>query len=282
MFFLKFVGFLLSVILSGTAPAAAAAIVPKDEANLKLQVSLLSDVHMQSFELSGFQELTKALLDIGASERPQDALVFAGDNTMNGQNFEYLMFYGLLSKYNPVKNTSTMVVMGNHDFMAPATGRQAMDRHSFFYQSYAGAKTDGPVYCQKINGYMFIMLGGEDEHDEGVSAAYLEGLRLLLAVLEQDKPVFVFTHYPLRDAAALEVLARHPHVFLFNGHWHTPLHVKAEDGITRVNLPALHSHISDEYAGEGVQMEVYADRVIFRQRNYFTGEWGREFEVAIS
>jgi len=288
--FLKIVGFFLSAILVWSVPASSgAAIEPKDQANLKLQASLLSDVHMQSFEYSGYQELAKGLRGIANSKARQDALVFVGDNTMNGQGFEYLMFYGLLSHYNPVGAKNTLVAMGNHDYAASSTVQKAIDRHNFFLRSYNGAANDKAYYSQVINGYTFLVLGGDDAQDEytftAAQAAWLGGA---MAAAAPGKPVFVFCHYSLyksdaNDAALLAVLEQYPNVFLFNGHWHTPLDARDDNGITRVNLPALHGRHSDgRGVGEGVQLEVYGDRVILRGRNYMTGEWGEAFEIALT
>ena len=272
MLFLKVIGFILSILLVWTVPPqlGKTTFEPEDEAGLKLQASVVSDVHMQSFEYTGFQELSKTLRDIAASKVKQDALVFVGDNTMNGQSFEYLMFYGILSHYNKVSARNTLVTMGNHEFFAPASDQAAIDRHNFFLQSYNGTKNDTAYYSQKIKGYTFIILG-EDDTDE--QAAWLDDT---MAAAEAGKPVFVFAHEPFYDTAALEGF---PDVFLFNGHWHTPLDVWDDGGITRVNLPGLHSHEGGEYAGEGVQLEVYADKVVFRGRNYMKGEWLGEDDV---
>jgi len=280
MIFLKILGFLLSAILVWTVPCpSGVTIVPKDQANLKLQVSVLSDVHMQSFEYTGFQELSKTLRDISGSKVTQDALVFVGDNTMNGQIFEYLMFYGILSHYNPVRAANTLVTMGNHDFMA-AAGQAAVDRHNFFLRSYNGAQNTEAYDSQVINGCTFIILSG-DEY-EALSPAAVDWLANTMAAAAPGKPVFVFRHDSLYDSAVLSVLEQYPNVFLFNGHWHTPLRAWASNGITRVNLPGLHSHEGGEYAGEGVQMEVYTDKVLLRGRNYMTGEWGAEYEIPLS
>ena len=280
MVFLKLAGFLLSAILMWTVQAPAnVAIEPEDPQNLQLQVSVLSDVHMQSFEYSGFQELAKTLRDIEGSKVKQDALVFVGDNTMNGQIFEYLMFYGLLSRYSPVKSANTLVAMGNHDFFTAPTPQAAIDRHNFFLRSYTGASAGKAYYSQVINGCTFVLLG--EEEDDEISEAQVAWLAGTLAAAEPGKPIFVFFHYNLYGPA-LDILEQYQNVFLFNGHWHTPLDVWDGNGVTHVNLPGLHSHIGDEYAGEGLQIEIYADKVLLRGRNYMTGEWGEDYEIELT
>jgi len=277
MLFLKAIGFLLSVILVWTVPPqpGKTTFAPKDEAGLKLQASLIADAHMQSFEYSGFRELSKSLRDIGASKVKQDALVFVGDNTMNGQTFEYLMFYGILSHYNKVCAKNTLVTMGNHETFAPATMQASIARHNFFLQSYNGTKNGKAYYSKVINGCTFIVLG------EDIEDAQVAWLADTMAAAGAGKPVFVFKHEPLYSTAALTVLKQYPNVFLFNGHWHTPLDTWDDGGVTRVNLPGLHSHESGAYAGEGVQLEVYANKVLLRERNYMTGAWGGEIEIAL-
>jgi len=282
--FLKIIGFLLSAILVWTVQSpSGAAIEPKDQANLKLQVSILSDVHMQSFEYSGYQELAKGLRGIGNSKVKQDALVFVGDNTMNGQIFEYMMFYGILSHYSPVSAKNTLVVTGNHDYMAASTAQKAIDRHNFFLQSYTGASSGKDYYSQVVNGYTFITLGGEKQDNSVISDAQRAWLGETLAAAAPGQPIFVFMHYNINNTAALSLLAQYPNVFLFNGHWHTPLEVWPEAGVTKVNLPSLHGRHADGLGvGSGVQMEVYADKVLLRGRNYITGEWDEEFQVALA
>jgi len=292
MIFLKILGFLLSAILVWTVQCPAGdAIEPKDAQNLKLQVSVLSDVHMQSFEYTGFQELARGLRGLGHAEAKQDALVFVGDNTMNGQSFEHLMFYGILSHYSPVKRANTLVAMGNHDYAAAATVNAAIDRNNFFLRSYNGAQNDKAYYSREIKGCTFVILAGDDPEDEyTLSAAQAAWLGDTMAAAAPGKPVFVFCHYSLsgydaNDAAILAVLEQYPNVFLFNGHWHTPLSVWDAGGVTKVNLPALHGRHSDgQGMGEGVQLEVYENKVLLRGRNYVTGEWldGAEYEIILT
>jgi len=292
MIFLKIIGLLLSAILVWTVQCPAGEpIEPDDAQNLKLQASLLADVHMQSFEYTGFQELAWGLRGIGNSTVKQDALVFVGDNTMNGQNFEHLMFYGILSHYSPVKRANTLVAMGNHDYAAAATVNAAIDRNNFFLRSWNGAVNDKAYYSKVINGYTFVILAGDDpENEYTLTAAQAAWLAETMAAAATGKPVFVFCHYDLswydaNDAAILAVLEQYPNVFLFNGHWHTGLDADTDGNITWVNLPALHGRHSDGRGmGEGTQMEVYTDRVLLRCRNYVTGEWleGVDFEITLA
>jgi len=96
---IRVVGLVLSAVLLCSVPASAGVTIEAQEPeSLVLQASVFADVHMQSFEISGYRELTGALKDIAGSAKKQDALVFVGDNTMNGQITEYYMFYGLLSR----------------------------------------------------------------------------------------------------------------------------------------------------------------------------------------
>ena len=283
MVFLKFVGFLLSTILVWTVPPQlGTTFEPADEANLKLQVSIISDAHMQSFDYPTYQGLAKSLRDIGASKRRQDALVFLGDNTMNGQPYEYIMFYGILSQYNRVNSANTLVAIGNHDLhLSEYSAADAIARHNFFLRSYSGVSTDKPYYSKRISGYTFVILGGEGPRETTISQAQVNWLDQTMAAAERGKPIFVFFHHPLNSAEALAVLEQYSNVFLFNGHLHTSLSVQKTNGITRVNLPALHDHSGRGVEKEGLQMEVYANKILLRGRNYIEGKWLKEYEIAL-
>lgn len=279
--FLRVLGFLMSVIMVWTVPPSSEkTIAPLDKDSVKLQCALVSDVHMQSFEYSQYRELAKAMRDIARAEQKQDALVFVGDNTMNGQIYEHLMFYGLLSHYNKAKNT--LVAMGNHDTadFSPPTYEAGIARHNFFLRAYTGVNTDKDYYSQTINGYTFIILGESD-----VTPEILSWLDAEMSAAGQGKPIFIFKHTPLYGSSkARAVLEQYDNVFVFNGHWHTPLALDTRNGVRYVNLPALHGdHSSGEGKGSGCQMEVYEDRVVLRGRNYIEGKWmdGKEIDVGL-
>ena len=272
--FLRVFGLMLSVILIGAIPPSGKTTIEAETPeDLKLQVTVFSDVHMQSFEYSGYVELAKSLRDAAGSAKPQDALVLVGDNTMNGQNTEYFMLYGLLSQYNRAKNT--LVAMGNHDLgLKDYTAEESIERHNFFLQSYTGISTDKTYYAKEINGYTFIILGGEGPILETyVSPEQRAFIAETLQTVEPGKPIFVFFHQQLYDKEIADMLKEHPNVFLFNGHLHSTLATWDEEGINRINLPGLHSHNDDDTGGEGLQIEVYDDQVIMRGRNYMQGEW---------
>ena len=84
------------------------------------------------------------------------------------------------------------------------------------------------------------------------------------------------------DAVAA-ILKAHKNVFYFSGHSHMGLcgekrkqaegyaSFEKEDGVTLVNLPSLacgNHHGDDRSMGIGVMIEVYADRVVLRPRNF--------------
>jgi len=290
--FLKAVGFMLSALLVFSVPPQPlkTTIVPADEANLKLQFSVVADVHMETFEYYRFQGLAKSLRDIAGSKKTQDALVLLGDNTMNGQPTEYIMLYGLLAHYGDA--AQNIVVVGNHDLNRSAYALdEATNRHNFFLRSSAGFDPGKAYYSREIKGYTFIVLGDEGPQADGsatLSAAQLDWLdKTLAAASKTGKPIFVFNHQPLnhtfpgygwggvgKQSEALRlILQKYKNVFFFSGHLHTQvknLSLYTWGGVTYVNLPTL---LSKEPYGVGYQVEVYDKQVRLRGRNYMTGEW---------
>lgn len=95
------------------------------------------------------------------------------------------------------------------------------------------------------------------------------------------------------DAVAA-ILKAHKNVFYFSGHSHMGLcgeerkkaegyaSFEAEDGVTLVNLPSLacgNHHGDDRSMGIGVIVEVYADRVIIRPRNFARRTTNRKIAI---
>ncbi|MDR1464685.1 MAG: metallophosphoesterase [Oscillospiraceae bacterium] len=295
----KAFGWLLSVLLAGFIYAPQGpAITPAAPESVKLQFAVMSDVHMESYTLDRFTGFGKSLRDAGKAVRHQDALVLLGDNTMNGQPFEYLMLYGLLARFPAAKQT--IVAMGNHDLnQSTYEPADAIARHNRFLASLTGVQYKNPYYSTVIDGYWFIVLGDEDGHEDTTTTITQTQLDWLRYTLSQagvgGKPVFVFCHQPLNgtfdrvglgDAsdAVWEMLRQYRNVFFFSGHLHTPagqLSIQQKEGVTFVDLPTL---LSDSLGrGVGYQVEVYGGRVLLRGRNYIKGTWvdALHFEIPI-
>jgi len=296
--FLRAAGFLLSLVMLVAPAPRKAAIVPVDKDALRLQFTVVSDVHMQSLLYTRLRGLAKTLRDASGAQAPQDALVFLGDNTNNGMAVQYLAFYSVLSHYN--KAPRTLVAMGNHDLSsnlyAPA---QTTAMHNFFYSVYTGAETDPakPYHAQRANGYDLIVLGDELREaftDAVMTQEQLHWLQARLDAAPAGKPVFVFLHQSLNHVGswgaiggpsdALQALFEsRRNVFVFNGHMHQGLeetNVTKSGGVTYINTPSLLSQLPQ---GVGWQVEVYDGQVILRARNFIQGEWlaGHEYRVAL-
>ena len=277
--FLRFIGLALSAVMVWGIPASSGTpIEARDSDNLKLQASIVADIHMQSFDYQNYYQLTLTLRDIANSKQQQDALILVGDNTMNGQITEYIMLYGLLSQYSRVKNT--LVVMGNHDLNIGELGAETgIRRHNFFLRSYTGIANDKAYYSQVINGYTFITLAGEGPDSEReISDAQLAWLaETMEKSSDGGLPIFVFVHQSIgwfpRYEELQAIFEGYPNVFVFNGHWHTPLRLSETNGVNYVNLPSIHPHNESQPQGEGLQLEVYEDKVLLRGRDYMKGEW---------
>jgi len=295
-FFLKALSFLFSLTLLVAPPPRKATIEPVDKDSLRLQFTVISDVHMQSLLYPQPRGFALALRDAGGAQMPQDALVLLGDNTNNALTVQYLALYGVLTHYNKARHT--LVAMGNHDVSSSIyTTAQTTAMHKFFYQNYTGAETDPirPWHWERINGYDLIVLG--DELPEPYTGAVitqeqLDWLKERLDAAQEGKPVFVFLHQPLNHVgewgaigdpsdALQELFESHDNVFVFNGHMHDSLdevNVTQVDGVTYVNTPSLLQQLP---RGVGWQVEVYDGQVALRARNFICGEWLGEFDYRV-
>lgn len=174
-----------------------------------------------------------------------------------------------------------------------------------------GTGEAAPYHAHRLGGYPFIFLGSESPHpkDCDLSEAQLTWLRDRLGEqASADKPIFVFLHQPLKntvagsteaqgwhgvnqDAALREVLAAYPQAILFSGHTHWQLEAARTMYDGQGRLPTMFNASSvaylwtdsDEYltGSEGLQVEIYEDRVVVRGRDFVRREWvdGAEYTV---
>ncbi|MER7509455.1 metallophosphoesterase family protein [Streptomyces lavendulae] len=135
------------------------------------------------------------------------------------------------------------------------------------------------------------------------------------------KPVMVIAHHPLPDTvsgtrnklytndylqadALLGLLGRHRDVFLFSGHTHWNLalsdwYVRRVvpgtanlDGFSVVNTGAVQTGFTDNGQGgestvpgvfnQGLQVEVYHDRVVIKARDFAAGAWMKQVSVPLA
>ena len=148
-----------------------------------------------------------------------------------------------------------------------------------------------------MKGFRFIVLANEQQNIDNMhmSDDQYAWLELMLEdAARTEKPVFVLAHYPPRMAKSINpdseydlcsMLAeynREHDLFYLCGHLHrspdnTTFHPWS--GFPETYLPSL-SLLDEngeifEGSGYGEQVEVYPDRVVFRVRNYYRGEWAQ-------
>ena len=275
---------------------------PKNE-DPELVFSVLSDVHMEGNNLERFNLFGEGIRDVNSATR-NDALVFLGDNTMNGQNIEHTFFYGLLDRYNSIEDV--LVTSGNHD-LCPSeqnSGDYNTQANQFisFHNTFLEENIEKAYYSREINGYKFIVLASES--DAGVQQ-YLSVEQLLWLENELDSaeslgnPVFIFNHYPLNhtwpfvwteghvglESELLHLLMRKSNnqIVYFSGHLHMGLNDNEvsyvnEENITYISVPAFGAdnnvgNADIQNNGMGLYVEVYKDEILVRVRNYAEHEW---------
>lgn len=288
--------FIAGIMFIGVGPVNAAKYSALDDENCKLSFSVLSDAHIEGNNPGRFNTFAKILKDAKNTTRENDAMVFLGDDTMNGQTIESLLFYGAVATVDPAKQYIN--VIGNHDTHED-TGKyeDLFNKYRLFSSALLNLNVDKQYYYRIINGCYFIVVASEGQ---GVNAMYVsdEQLKWLdetLKLAEKDNAVaFVVSHHDMRSTynqeyyAIRDILAKYRNVFYLYGHTHTSMNrdwVIREDekGVRIINLPRCTEQDdfdknSPEWTGFGTQVEVYEDEVVFRFRNYYYHTWADGFE----
>lgn len=290
--------------------------VTKQEGVL-LNVSILSDTHIDARLPLGQLLLARALDDINAAGSAVDAVAVAGDLTNYGDGESVRAFYELFDKH--CGGTGWVIAPGNHDIghVNDVSHEQARERLMDTYNAYTGADTEHIYYSVTVNGFCFIVMG--DQSDDSwdspdINADQLAFLDTQLSEATADgKPAFVVCHWPVEDtngqsviwedgsmgsensARVRAILEKYQNVFFISGHVHTGINgeltkqlfgfscVEQQNGVTYVNLPTflLVNRYGIPWNGMGFQMEVYADQVFFRARNFMTSKWYPSYEFAV-
>lgn len=261
---------------------------PKNPDEVKTSFTVLSDCHIEGNNLRTFEVFEQILKDVKSSER-NDALVFLGDNVMNGQFIENNFFYGGLKAAG--LDTQLIVAPGNHDFSNDQGSYSVyLNRFLGYNNIFLGANLTSPYYFRVINGCYFIVLSSEeatvDEAD--ISDKQLKWLSEVLDEAEKTgNPIFVFNHHPAdyivgESDRLTDVLCEYDNLIYFCGHTHLPLRYGTFyecNSVQSINLPKSTEHAVEAYeCGVGAVVEVYEDEVLVRMRNFCDGKWIPEYE----
>ena len=297
----------ISSIVVAIVMMLAASFVPtknydvRDPEDCLLNFTILSDSHIETTDLQRYRVFNRCLSDVAKNESGNDAVIFLGDNTMNGQVLENMMFHGSARLF--LKDQKHILpVVGNHDIGNGGDGgdhQKLQQRWYDFTKAFFGKDLDRPYYSEVIDGYIFIVLGMEEQlvYEMMISEAqftWLEGV--LEEAAKSDKPVFVFSHYPADDAIdesgeettrLIDLLAqfnKEHDLFYFCGHTHMPMYLfwsfHDDEGFPEIYLPRL-TEVGNEddktgaysHSGTGAEVEVYEDHVLVRSRDFYRGEW---------
>lgn len=270
---------------------------------IRLNVSIISDGHMEGNNKDRFQNHGRAMLDFSRAETPVDALVMVGDNTMNAQEIEYMFLYGLMRKYLTVENV--LITPGNHELCKTDQYEKYYKRFMDYNRAFFGYDHEHAYFSQEINGYKLIVMATEADSKIQAyhSQAQLQWLEEELAdAAENGMPAFVFNHFQLAgkfetkwpgsdvgpQGEQLDAILKNcgAKVFYFSGHLHMGIYengngLTQEKNVTYVNVPGfgeecLYGDLTDR--GMGWQMEVYDSKVVLRLRNFTDSEWIEGYE----
>ncbi len=297
---------LISVIMAFFvySPASEIATYSIVEDNPQLTFTVLSDVHLEGNNEERFELFGEGLRDINSTEQKSDAIIFLGDNTMNGQVIESSALFGMLKKYNEIENI--LMVAGNHE-LCPSDYNvgeyeDLRDRFLKYYKAFTNIESENLYHSADVNGYRFIILGSEADAglEQEISDEQFEWLENELnSAEESENPVFIFNHWPLNnvwedvwseghigdDSDRLYELLKNcdTKILYFSGHLHMGFYedkreVVYDDNITFINVAGfgVDNDVGDadnQQNGTGQQVEVYEDEVIIRVRDFAKHEW---------
>ncbi|MBQ7546275.1 MAG: metallophosphoesterase [Clostridia bacterium] len=303
-----FGAFLMSVILTVLPYAGVALPVLDTKADdCLLNVSMISDTHLEAKGPFRQAFLRRGLLNLKYARCEVDALLVDGDLTNYGDEASIETFYRLVDKYSPVR--TLISVPGNHDIGHVEDRDHDAVRESLIasYNAFMDTDYDKIYYTLDVKGYTFIVLCDEGERWDycTITQDQLDFLdRELAAATADGKPVFVCCHWPIEGTndeqtiwpgSGIElagqdvksILEKYQNVFFISGHMHGGIKSHAveekyglssaetENGVTYINLPTygIINWFGYPWSGTGAQLEVYADRVLFRPRSFLTGHW---------
>lgn len=280
--------FLTAFYMLGAVSASPEKYETKNPEEVLLDFSVISDCHIESNNFDTFKAFIKILRDVKKAE-DSEATVFLGDNTMNGQNIENMLFYGGLSYVRP--EGDILVATGNHD-LSNSKGEYSTFRERFigYNNAFLGNGLTEPYFYKVIDGYYFIVLSSEKAtvYSMYMSETQYEWLEAVLEEAEKSgKPIFVFNHYPVNylesDSDRLsEILNDYENLLYFCGHSHLYLcenTTRTYNGVNCINIPKTTETV-DYDCGIGARVEVYEDEILVRFRDFHDNFWREDYEYS--
>lgn len=264
----------------------------KDEKTCLTNFTVISDVHMEGNNRVSRKAFATELYDIKNNAAGNDVLVLLGDNTMNGQHIENMFLYGILNKIDPADRV--LIALGNHDIGNGEGKYEKLSARFYdYYNDFYGEDVHTPYYYKIVNDCAMIFLGSEadDSNTPVISAAQIQWLNEVLAKVSKDlpgKPIFVFNHHMVGHSEMAvqdqlhNALTSVPNVIYISGHTHAPditEYSMTKNGNTThfFNLPRVTEQNDQketfEGTGQGLVVEVYPDKVVLRERNFFFSRW---------
>ena len=243
---------------------------------------VLSDIHVETNNPTSYKYLRETLKGVKAG-KDIDAVIYTGDNVMNGQDLENTLFYAAVKAMDP--SDKNFVLAGNHDLGNSAGDyNKLLNNYISFNKRYLGEDVGKGYFYRVVNGCYIICLISEEPSTWGLvigdeQFAWLEDV--LKEADAADAPIFVFNHFPIRyeggSSERLGALLNKYGADLFvHGHYHDHLinagNFRDDHGIKSVNLTRP-TEVKLFEAGQGIVIEAYEDEFVVRVRNFITGEW---------
>ena len=268
----------------GNNGAAYEALKPDE---LVASFAVVSDIHVETNQPKSYNYLNKVIEGIKAGE-DIDAVIYTGDNVMNGQDLENILFYSAVKAVMPSENN--FVLTGNHDLGNSAGDyEKLLENFKFYNQVFLGEDVGNGYYYRVVNGCYIICLAseapstwaldiGEEQFD------WLEGV--LKEAQAADAPIFVFNHFPVNYSGnasdkLVDLLNEYDADLFVHGHYHDhPIYAGNfynYEGVDSVNMTRP-TEMKLFEAGEGIVIEVYEDEFVVRVRNFITGEWNDDLQ----
>ncbi|WP_159885614.1 metallophosphoesterase family protein [Paenibacillus puerhi] len=280
---------------------------------------ILSDLHISRDDPDTIRRVKSAFEDMSEFQTPVEALLFTGDLTEYGRDKDYKELRNLMNGYELPPVFANMGNHDYYDIWIDKQGRFKQDTmpngktdwqsRERFQQFFGLSK---PYHDARVKDHHLILLSQEtyvqEKPDVGEGAWYSEEqltwLEERLAARPDDKPVFIMTHQPLPPAGRdgrthqvipairfRQILKPHKNVFVFCGHSHQDFqgtiehyvkesfHYFHNSSVGRVMNRKYETVAQDK--AQGMYVQVYADRVTLRGREFIARKWLSEADWTV-